>query len=112
MLLSEPLAKCCRFCEICLKVCFDFLYPPPSFTTAKKSQEGEVYKKGVLTFSQTIPVFHVYGRSLLKTLWQKEKWLVTSHFSFSHSVFYQFEELSSIFIKFEIVCKLFLFGRV
>ena len=51
--------------------------------------------------------------SLLKTLWEKEKWLVMSRFSFSHSVFYLFGELSAIFIKFEIVvCKLFQFGRV
>ena len=28
--------------------------------------------------------------SLLKTLWEEEKLLVTSNFSFSHSVFYQF----------------------
>ena len=28
--------------------------------------------------------------SLLKTLWEKEKLLVTSNFSFSHSVFYPF----------------------
>ena len=33
--------------------------------------------------------------------------------TFSHSVFYPFEELSSIFIKFKtVVCKLFQFGRV
>ena len=45
--------------------------------------------------------------SLLKTLWEKEKLLVTSNFSFSHSVFYPFGELSAMFIKFEIVvCKL------
>ena len=51
--------------------------------------------------------------SLLKTLWEKEKLLVTSNFSFSHSVFYLFKEHSAIFIKFEIVvCKLFQFGRV
>ena len=50
---------------------------------------------------------------LLKTLWEKEKLLVTSNFSFSHSVFHTLEELSSIFIKFEIVvCNLFQFGRV
>ena len=49
----------------------------------------------------------------LKTLGEKEKLLVTSIFSFSHSVFYPFEELSAIFIKFEIVvCKLFQFERV
>ena len=52
-------------------------------------------------------------KSLLKTLWEKEKLLVMSNFSFSHSVFYPFEELYSIFIKFKIVvCKLFQFGRV
>ena len=46
-------------------------------------------------------------------MWEKEKLLVTSNFSFSHSVFYQFGELPAIFIKFEIViCKLFQFGRV
>ena len=36
-----------------------------------------------------------------------------SNFSFSHSVFYQFGELSAIFIKFKIVvCKFFQFGKV
>ena len=48
----------------------------------------------------------VCSTSLLKTLWKKEKLLVTSNFSFSHSVFYLFEELSAIFNKIEIVvCK-------
>ena len=51
--------------------------------------------------------------SLLKTLWEKEKLLVSSNFSFSHSGFYPFGELSAIFITFEIViCKLLEFGRV
>ena len=51
--------------------------------------------------------------NLLKTLWEKEKLLVTSNFSFSHSVFYLFGQLSFIFFKFQIVvCKLFQFGRV
>ena len=51
---------------------------------------------------------HVCSTSLLKTLWEKEKLLVTSNFSFSRSVFYPFEELSAIFIKFKIVvCKHF-----
>ena len=55
----------------------------------------------------------VCGKSLLKTLWEKEKLLVTSKFSFSHSVFYPFGELSAIFIKFDVVvCRLFQFGRV
>ena len=55
----------------------------------------------------------VCNTSLWKTLWEKEKLLVKFNFSFSHSVFYPFAELSAIFIKFEIViCKLFQFGRV
>ena len=50
---------------------------------------------------------------VLKTLWGKEKLLVTSNFSFSHSVFYPIRELSAIYIKFKIVvCLLFQFGRV
>ena len=45
--------------------------------------------------------------SILKTLREKEKLLVTSNFSFSHSVFYPFGKLSAILIKFEIdVCEL------
>ena len=51
--------------------------------------------------------------SLLKTLREKEKLLVTSNFSFSHSVFYHFVELSSIFIKVKIVLyKLIEFRRI
>ena len=42
----------------------------------------------------------------------EDKLLVMSNFSFSHSVFYLFEELSAIFIKFENVCKLFRFGSL
>ena len=34
--------------------------------------------------------FRVCSTGLLKTLWEKEKLLVTSNFSFSHSVFYPF----------------------
>ena len=55
----------------------------------------------------------VCSTSLLKTLREKEKLLVTSNFSFSHSVFYLFGGLSAIFNKLEIVvCKLFQFRRV
>ena len=55
----------------------------------------------------------VCNSGLLKTLWEKEKLLVMSNFSFSHSVFYLFGELVDIFIKLEIVlCKHFEFGRV
>ena len=55
----------------------------------------------------------VCSRSVLKTLWEEEKLLVTSNFSFSHSVFYPFGELCAIFVKLKIVvCKLFQFGIV
>ena len=55
----------------------------------------------------------VCSTSLLKILWEKEKLLITSNFSFSHRVFYPFGELPFIFIKFKIVvCKLFQCGRV
>ena len=47
-------------------------------------------------------LLHVCCRSLLKTLLEKEKLLVTSNFSFTHSVFYPFWEFS-IFTKFRIV---------
>ena len=44
------------------------------------------------------PLFlRVCSISLLKTLSEKEKLLVTSNFSFSHSVFYPFVELSPLF---------------
>ena len=52
----------------------------------------------------------VCSTSLLKTLWEKEKLLVPSNFSFPHCVSYPFGELSVMFIKFEIVvCKLLQF---
>ena len=52
-------------------------------------------------------ILRVCITSLLRTLLEKEKLLVRSNFSFSHSVFYLFGELSAIFIKSEIVvCKL------
>ena len=38
--------------------------------------------------SQASPGFYVFAvQVFLKTLWEKEKLLVTSNFSFSHSVF-------------------------
>ena len=59
------------------------------------------------------PLFlRVCSTSLLNTLREKEKLLITSSFFFSHSVFYPFRELSAIFIKLVIVvCKLFQFGE-
>ena len=55
----------------------------------------------------------VCSTSLLKTLWEKEKFLLVSNFSFSHSIFYPSGELAANFLKYKIVvCKLFEFGRV
>ena len=49
--------------------------------------------------------------SLFKTMWEKEKLLVTSNFSFSQSVFYAFGHIPAIFIQLKVVaCKLFQFG--
>ena len=73
-----------------------------------------IYSQNSFNYFPNNPWFlRVCSTSLLKTLWEKEKLLVTSNFSFSHSVFYPFGELSAIFIKLEIVIsKLFQFGRV
>ena len=74
--------------------------------------QTHIYKTGINLF-QTSPVFYLSAVQVLKVLWETEKLLVTSNFSFSRSVFPSFRELSTIFIKFEIVvCKLFQFGRV
>ena len=55
----------------------------------------------------------VCSASLLKTLWEKDKLLVTSNLSFSHRVVHPFGKLSDIFVKLKIVvCKLCQFGRV
>ena len=67
-----------------------------------------VVNEGVVTLSQTSHGFHM---SFEKTV-GKEKLLITSNFSFSHSVFDLFGEISAIFMELEIVvCKLFQFGR-
>ena len=50
-------------------------------------------------FSNKPWFLRVCSKSLLKTLWENEKLLATSNFSFSHSVFYPFRDLSAIFIK-------------
>ena len=80
------------------------------------SEQGSHHSTEVNTFNPfpNKPWFlRVWSTSLLKTLCEKEKLLVTSNISISHSVFYPFEELPSFFVKFEIViCKLFQFGRV
>ena len=71
-------------------------------------------KKGVFNPFPNKPRFlRVCSTSLLKTLWEKKKLLVTSNFSLSHSVFFSFGELSAIFIKIKIVVwNFFQFDRV
>ena len=54
-------------------------------------------------FPQKPSFLRVCCRNLFKTLLKKEKLLVTSKFSFSHTVFYFLEELSAIFIKSRVV---------
>ena len=72
-----------------------------------------VEKKPFNSFTNHPSFLHVCSTSLLKTLWEKEKLLITSNFSFSPTVFYPFWEIYIIFIKLKIViCKLFQFGRV
>ena len=57
-----------------------------------------------MALSKTLPMFLcVYSTSLLKTMRDKEKLLVTSNFSISHAVSFPFEI---------VVCKPFQFGRV
>ena len=76
-------------------------------------QDLQIRGSNVLNPFPNKPWFsRVCSKSLLKTQWEKEKLLVTSNFSFSHSVFYSVGDLSAIFINSKIaVCKLFQFGR-
>ena len=71
-------------------------------------QTAELYtvKVTLNPFPNKPGFLHVCSTSLAKH-WEKEKLLITSNFSFSHSVFYLFQECSAIFIKFEnVLCKL------
>ena len=52
----------------------------------------------ILSLYHTIPTFNTCeNRKLLKTLWEKEKMLVTSIFSISHNVFYSSQMRIQIF---------------
>ena len=81
--------------------------PPPPFNIQGRNHLTQGLPFRLLVFLRVCSI------KLLKTLWEKEKLLVTSNFSFTHSVFYLFREISAIFIKFKIVvCKLFQIGSV
>ena len=45
----------------------------------------------------------ICSKNLSKTLWEKEKLLVMSNFSFYHSVFYHFGELSAISLNLKLL---------
>ena len=49
-----------------------------------------LFLKATNPFPHSDTFWRPWETSLLKTLWEKEKLLVTSNFSFSHSVFYPF----------------------
>ena len=56
-----------------------------SMTMAKSK---EYIEHSLFTHSHTMTPFEASGEtSVLKTLWEKEKLLITSNFSFSHNVF-------------------------
>ena len=91
-------------------LCLDFLHAKGSFYPMFLLAIG---RTGYKAFPSKPWFLRVCSTSLLKTLWEKEKLLVTRNFSFSHSVFHPFEQLSAIFISFEIVVvKLFQFRGV
>ena len=71
--------------------------------TLKLEILSESYEIQCLKRFSNKPCFLQVSRTcLLKTLWEKEKLLVTSNFSFSHRVFYPFGELSAIFTNFKL----------
>ena len=89
--------------------------PLPHNTASRYLAAENIVRNGEIACTYMVLIFQnkpwfllVCSTSLLKTLWEKQKLLVKSNFSFSHSVFYPSRELSAIFIKFEIVvCNLF-----
>ena len=92
-----------------------FLLFPQCFqkTCLPGASKGVIVWEWVNSFQSKAWFLHVCCTSLLKTLWENEKLLVMSIFSFSHTVFNPFGELSSFFIKFKVVvCKLFRFGKI
>ena len=78
-----------------------------SYISIKTLEKGKRIQDNRLNHFQTSTGFHVSAIEVFRKHWENEKLLITSNFSFSHCVFYQFGELSVIFVKFEIVvCKL------
>ena len=93
-----------------------FFFRKLTFTHVKVSNSTALFQPFLfLTHSlQKGPDFYVSAVYVSKTMWEKEKLLVTSNFSFFSQCFLSFfEEIPAIFIKLKIVvCKLIQFGRV
>ena len=100
----------CLLGHLCFTNTLFLYYTITTFNDSdRKPYENIWEKKGnlhFLLFPQTFNPFPikpwflpVCSIRLLKTLWEKEKLLVTSNFSFSHSIFYQFRKLSTISIS-------------
>ena len=83
----------------------DFLEKTDKKVDSEDSSVGLTFfshaSKHPYTFPNKLLFLLVCSTSLLKTLGEKEIFLVTSNFSFSHSVFYPFGEFSAIYMKFK-----------
>ena len=108
------LCQCCSVVSVACNGCIKFLFHRPWYLyMVLIFYQAKWYFVYINPLPNKPWFLHICMNSLLKTLWEKEKLLITSNFSISHSVFSPFGEHSVIFIKFEIVvCKLFQFGRV
>ena len=78
----------------------------------EEKREREQFYQG-LTNSHTMTSFDVSGKeAFLKTLWEEEKMLVTSIFSFSHNVFYSIKDRNyHLCYIYSVFCKCFQFGQ-
>ena len=66
-----------------------------------------------LTLFETNTWFYMTAVKVFWKVWGKEEIAGNKHFLVFSKVFYPFQKLSTIYIKFEIVvCKLFQFGKV
>ena len=63
------------------------IYLDPTYLVSNERQTFILSSDKVNSFPNKSWFLRVCSGSLLKTLWEKEKLLVTSNFSFSHSVF-------------------------
>ena len=90
--------------------------PPPHPDLSKPGQKKSFTGLEILLKpfqNKQLLILCVSSASLLKTLWEKKKIARNEQFLLFPSVFNLLGELSTIFIKFQIVVyKLFLFGRV